>query len=112
MIYDYTRRFCCFLRWALYAIGGLLIIYGHGWGGACVISWAFIWTGIEVRPDQLLAARSKLYGITWIIYYFCLLGYVIKVKGEVFGFPDFGIFFLIPFIPEVVIFEISEFRRK
>jgi hypothetical protein len=112
MAYDYTRKFFCIVRWILYLIGASFIAAGDGWFGTAVIGFAFVLTEIDVRWEQSLARRYKWYGIAWISYYFLIMIFVIVVKGKVFNFPGFGLLFIVPFIPEVVIFEVIEFRRK
>jgi len=108
----YSRRFKCYFRWFLYLVGVLLMSADLYVGGMVMIAWAFTLTGIDVISKKALALRYRWYGAAWCVYYVAIMIYVISIGGKVFDIPGFGLLLLIPFIPEVVIFEVSQFLRR
>ncbi len=69
-------------------------------------------TGILIVAEGKIILSLIRYGATWILYYLILLIYVIKIKGKVFDIPGFELFFIVPFIPEIIIYEVKEYRGK
>lgn len=112
MFYDYDRKFFCLIRWVSYLVGTLFILAGAYRFGGFIIAFSFILTRVEAKPEQALAMRYKWYGASCILYYLILLIYVIAIKGKVFHIPGFVLFFIVPFIPEIIIYEIKEYRGK
>ncbi len=108
----HARRFKCYFRWSLYLAGVLLMAFNAYFGGMVMIAWALTLTGIDIISAQALALRYKWYGIAWVAYYVTIMIYVISVKGKIFHIPGFGLLLLVPFVPEVVMFEVSQFRGK
>jgi hypothetical protein len=111
MLYDYDRKSFCLIRWAAYLIGILLLLADCGRISALLIGGAFACTCVGVRWDKSLAMRYKWYGILWVIYYLALIFYTYQSKGELFFQSQLSLLlFIVPFFPEVILYEIKEYR--
>lgn len=111
MIYDYDRKSFCLIRWAAYFVGILFLLADFGRISILLIGVALAYTCVGVRWDKLLAIRYKWYGIIWGLYYVALIIYIYQSKGKIFQKSELSLLlFIIPFIPEIIIYEIKEYR--
>ena len=108
----YTRKLFCLIRWALYITSICFLIAGNGRFGVFSLACAIILTGGRYRYHLSLAKRYKWFGIASVAYYVFLFIFVIVIKGKVFDYPAFVLFFVLPFIPEFINFEVREYRGR
>lgn len=105
------RRLFCVIRWALCLSAIYLEIADHDKASTLAICCAAAFAGHRYKYYVPSLKKFKWYGIASVVYYFILFLYVISVHGKVFDHSSlFLLFFMFPFFPLIIIFEIEEFR--
>ncbi len=111
MLCDYNRKSFCLIRCSAYLIGILLLLVDCGRIGILLIGGAFAYTCVGVRWDKSFAMRYKWYCIMIVLYYAALIIYTYQSEGKIFFLSQLSLLLIIvPFIPEVILYEIKEYR--
>ena len=108
----YARRFFCIIRWMLFLTSIISIIAGNTILGGFAFAFAAMLAGNKYKYHIPLAKRYKWIGICWVIYFLIFLIHVIIIKGKVFNDDRNLFFFMFPWVPEIIYFEMEDFRGR
>jgi hypothetical protein len=108
----YTRRFLCLIRCGFYLASIFSIIADYTRLAGITFLCAVVLAGGQYKYYVPLAKRYKWVGIAWVAYFLIFLIHVIMVKGRVFHSPMNLFFFMLPWVSEIICFEVGEFRKE